>query len=66
MTIASIDDSLLEKAMKLTETKSEKAVVEEALELLIRIRQQSKLRKLRGKLKWEGNLNQMRTDHDNG
>lgn len=48
--------------MQLSETKSEKAVVEEALELLIRIRQQAKLRNLRGKLKWEGDLNQMRTD----
>lgn len=66
MTIASIDHSLLEKAMKLAETKNEIAVVEEALELLIRIRQQSKLRNLKGKLNWEGNLNQMRSDHDNG
>jgi len=62
MTTTAINHALLEKAMQLTETKNEKAVVEEALELLIRIRQQAKLRNLRGKLKWEGNLNQMRTD----
>lgn len=66
MTIASIDHKLLETAMKLSETENKKAVVEEALALWIRIRQQSKLRNLKGKLKWEGDLNQMRSDYDNG
>jgi Arc/MetJ family transcription regulator len=66
MTIASIDHKLLETAMKLTDFKSEKAVVEEALALLISIKQQSKLRNLKGKIKWEGNLNEMRSDNDNG
>jgi len=62
MTTLAINRILLEKAMQLSETENEKDVVEEALKLLIRVRQQAKLRNLRGKLKWEGNLNEMRTD----
>jgi hypothetical protein len=36
--------------------------VEEALRLLIATRRQVGLRKLRGRVKWEGDLDAMRTD----
>jgi Arc/MetJ family transcription regulator len=57
-----IDDKLMSLAFKTSGLSKKKEVVEEALWLLIKIKDQQKLKKLRGKLKWEGNLDQMRTD----
>ena len=57
-----IDDKLMKKALKISGLQTKKAVVEEALNLLIHIKNQKTLLDLRGKLKWEGDLNQMRTD----
>lgn len=57
-----IDDILMQQALKLSGLDTKKAVVEEALKLFIQIRQQNALRELRGKLKWEGDLEQMRLD----
>jgi len=57
-----IDDVLMQQALKLSGLDTKKAVVEEALKLFIQICQQTALRELRGKLKWEGDLEQMRLD----
>jgi Arc/MetJ family transcription regulator len=57
-----ISNELMNKAISLSENKTKKAVVEEALRLLVRFKEQLKIKELRGKLNWEGNLNQMRTD----
>ncbi len=57
-----IDDDLMQQALSLTEDKTKKAVVEEALSLFIRFKKQAKIRQLRGKLSWEGDLNEMRSD----
>jgi hypothetical protein len=38
------------------------AAVEEALRLLIQLKKQEKIRKFRGKLNWEGDLEKMRID----
>ena len=57
-----IDDKLMNSALKISGLQTKKAVVEEALNLLIYIKNQKSLRKLRGALKWEGDLNQMRMD----
>ena len=57
-----IDDYLMGKALELTDVKTKKAVVEKALKLLIQVQTQEAIRKLRGKLTWEGNLSEMRTD----
>ncbi len=57
-----IDDKLMKKALKISGLRTKKAVVEEALKLLINIKNQKALSKLRGKLTWEGDLNRMRTD----
>jgi Arc/MetJ family transcription regulator len=57
-----IDDKLMNVALKTSGLNTKKEVVEEALKLLVKVKNQSKLKKLRGKLKWEGNLNEMRTD----
>lgn len=57
-----IDNELINKAILLSHNKTKKAVVEEALRLLVRFKEQLKISELRGKLDWEGNLDQMRTD----
>ena len=57
-----IDDKLMAIALKTSGLKTKKEVVEEALRLLVKVKNQNSLRKLRGKLKWEGNLDQMRKD----
>ena len=57
-----IDDNLMNEAMKLTGLKTKKAVVDTSLKLLIQIRRQEQIKSLRGKLKWDGNLERMRLD----
>ena len=55
-----LDDNLIERAQKLTGIKTKREVVQEALRTLILLREQAEVRQFRGKLKWEGNLNEMR------
>ena len=55
-----IDDELMKKALALSGLRTKKAVVEEALKLLIRLRDQRKILELAGKVHWEGDLDQMR------
>jgi len=57
-----INDNLIDEALKLTNLKTKKAVVEEGLKLLVQLKKQEKIKSLRGKLKWEGNLEEMRLD----
>lgn len=56
-----IDDNLMSLALKTSGLKTKKAVVEEALKLLVLFKQQAKLKTLQGKLFWEGNLDKLRT-----
>jgi Arc/MetJ family transcription regulator len=48
-----IDDDLMLKAQKLTKIKTKKAVVEKALQLLVQLENQSKLRDLWGKIEMD-------------
>jgi Arc/MetJ family transcription regulator len=57
-----IDDKLMAVALKTSGLKTKREVVEEALRLLVKVKNQNSLRKLRGKLKWEGDLDEMRKD----
>lgn len=57
-----IDDTLMAQALDVSGHHTKKETVEEALKLLISVRNQSKIRKYRGKLRWEGDLDKMRTD----
>lgn len=52
----------MDTALELSGFKSKKAVVEEALKIFVQMLQQRSIQELRGKLKWEGDLEQMRTD----
>ena len=55
-----LDDDLIERAQKLTGIKTKREVVQEGLRVLILLREQSEVRQFRGKLKWEGNLDELR------
>lgn len=57
-----IDDELMEKAISVSGFNTKKETVEEALKLLIHVKKQSNIRKFRGKLNWEGDLDEMRSD----
>lgn len=55
-----IDDELMDTALASTGLKTKKAVIEEALRTLVRLKAQERVRSLRGKLHWEGNLDVLR------
>ena len=55
-----IDDALMEKAIRLAGVETKKAAVEEGLRLLVRTRAQVAMKGLRGKVKWVGDLDQLR------
>ena len=57
-----IDDDLMERAKKATGLDTKRAVVEAGLRLLLRLERQQGIRKLRGKIRWEGDLEQSRRD----
>ena len=57
-----IDENLMAEALKAGEFKTKKAAVEEGLRLLVQTRAQERIRRLRGKLRWEGSLEEMRRD----
>jgi Arc/MetJ family transcription regulator len=57
-----IDDGLMTEAQRVTGLRTKKETVEKGLELLISIQRQGEIRKFRGKLHWEGDLEKMRTD----
>ncbi|MFT4728789.1 MAG: Arc/MetJ family transcription regulator [Granulosicoccus sp.] len=55
-----IDDKLLSDAMKATGASTKREVVELGLASLVRLKKQERVRKLRGTLRWEGDLDNMR------
>jgi len=57
-----IDDKLMEELLRLTKLKTKREVVELSLHTLLRLKHQEKIRELRGKLVWDGDLDAMRTD----
>jgi len=58
-----IDDEHMHQAMMLTKIRTKKAVVETSLKLLVQIKKQEQIKSLRGKLRWDGNLEEMRIDN---
>lgn len=57
-----IDDDLMDEALKVSHLKTKKDAVEEGLKLLVQRKKQENIKSLRGKLKWKGDLEEMRTD----
>lgn len=57
-----IDDKLMSDALKATGLKTKKEVVDLGLMTLVRLKKQASIKAYRGKLQWQGNLDEMRTD----
>ena len=55
-----IDDELMAEALESTGLKTKRAVIEQALRTLVQMKAQEKTRALRGKLQWEGDLDELR------
>jgi len=57
-----IDDRLMREAMRSSGARTKRATVEEGLRLLIQTKGQAAVRRLRGKVDWQGDLNSSRLD----
>ena len=57
-----IDDKLMKETLRLTGLKTKREAVELGLRTVVRLRKQGEIRRFRGKLNWQGDLNAMRTD----
>jgi len=55
-----IDDRLMREALRSSGARTKRATVEAGLRLLVQVRRQSGIRRLRGKVRWEGDLNESR------
>ena len=58
-----IDDLLMADVLKATGAKTKREAVELGLKTLLMLKQQEAIKAFKGKLKWEGDLDKMRTDH---
>ena len=57
-----IDDKLMENTLRATGLKTKREAVELGLRTLLRLRQQEEIKRFRGKLNWQGDLEALRTD----
>lgn len=57
-----IDDELMANALKMTGLRTKREAVELGLKTLIRLKKQENIRRYRGKLPWQGDLDEMRAD----
>jgi Arc/MetJ family transcription regulator len=57
-----IDDELMQEAMEVSGLSTKRQTVEAGLRLLVQIKRQQRIRRYRGKLRWEGDLERMRRD----
>ncbi len=55
-----IDDELMDEALKISQTKTKREVVELGLKALIQLKKQASIKQFKGKLKWQGELKGMR------
>ena len=58
-----IDDKLMREALRETGLRTKREAVEQGLRTLLRLHRQARIRRLRGKLKWQGDLDALRSDH---
>jgi Arc/MetJ family transcription regulator len=59
-----IDDRLMAQAMRKSGARTKKAAVEAGLRLLAQTHAQGAIRRLRGKVQWEGDLTQSRASRN--
>jgi Arc/MetJ family transcription regulator len=55
-----LDENLVHKCLEATGLKTYRAVIDHALRELLRHESQTKILELKGKIQWEGNLNEWR------
>jgi Arc/MetJ family transcription regulator len=55
-----IDDRLMRQAMRSSGASTKRGTVEAALRLLVETNSQTSIRRLKGKVRWEGNLEESR------
>jgi Arc/MetJ family transcription regulator len=56
-----INEDLLGKVLQLSKAKTKKEAIDQALQNYLRVLSQKELLKLKGKVKWEGDLDEMRS-----
>ena len=57
-----IEDRLKSRAMRTSGCRTKRSAIESGLRLLVQVSSQKKLRDLKGKIAWEGDLEEMRRD----
>ena len=57
-----IDDKLMRETLRATGLRTKRDAVDLGLRTLLRLSRQAQIRRLRGKLHWQGDLSAMRTD----
>ncbi len=57
-----IDDDLMAEALAATGSKTKREVVDRALRTIVRLKAQERVKQYKGKLHWDGDLDEMRTD----
>ena len=57
-----IDDKLMSEALRATGLRTKREAVEFGLRTVLRLSKQAEVRKLRGKMEWQGDLDAMRRD----
>jgi Arc/MetJ family transcription regulator len=57
-----IDDKLMSRALRSSGCRTKRSAIESGLRLLVQVNSQKKLRLLKGKIAWEGDLEDMRRD----
>ena len=55
-----IDDALMQQAMRSSGARTKRAAVEAGLRLLVETKAQAGIRRLRGRVRWQGDLDEMR------
>lgn len=58
-----IDDKLMRDTLRATGLRTKREAVEQGLRTLLRLSRQARIRRLRGKLHWQGDLDAMRSDN---
>ena len=57
-----IDDALLAEAQAISGAVTKKEAVHRGLELVVRLGRQNEIKRLKGRLRWEGDLDESRRD----
>ena len=57
-----LDDQLMSQAIRSSGCRTKRATIETGLRLLVQVNSQKRLRGLKGRIKWEGDLSKMRRD----